>query len=99
MRTSIATILATLGVFSCGIIGFDSAAIAASVSVGRVSSMTSGIAPFSEPRYNLGPGNSPGSIANDASADSCLRICMAESPGAPRRTRQSCRKSCAHSEF
>jgi len=95
MRTSIATILAMLGVFSCSMVGFDSTAFAASVSVGRVSPMTSGVAPFSEPRYNLGPGNT----AKDASADSCLRICMAETPGAPRRTRQSCRKSCALSEF
>jgi hypothetical protein len=62
---------------------------------GHISPMTTSgaVNPFNEPRYNLGPGN------NGPDGDRCLRKCMEEATGTLRRTRQSCRKSCASNEL
>ena len=62
---------------------------------GHVSPMTTGgpVNPFSEPRYNLGPGD------NGQDGDRCLRKCLEEATGTSRRSRQSCRKSCASNEM
>ena len=69
---------------------------------GHVSPMTmSGpVNPFGEPRYNLGPGDN-GQEAGDnrQEGDRCLRKCLEEATGTLRRSRQSCRKSCASNEL
>jgi hypothetical protein len=68
---------------------------------GHVSPMTmSGpVNPFNEPRYNLGPGDRGQDGDHGQDGDRCLRKCMEEATGTPRRSRQSCRKSCASNEL
>ena len=82
----------------CVCVGLCSIAATSTLAIslgGHVSPMTmSGpVNPFNEPRYNLGPGD------NGQDGDRCLRKCMEEATGTPRRSRQSCRKSCASNEL
>src|SRR6516162_8358104 len=68
---------------------------------GHVSPMTmSGpVNPFSEPRYNLGPGDKGQDGDHGQDGDRCLRKCLEDVTGTLRRGRQSCRKSCASNDL
>ena len=95
LRAAVPAIISLCVCFGLCCIAATSTSASSLGAAGHVSPMTmSGpVNPFNEPRYNLGPAD------NGPDGDRCLRKCMEEAIGSLRRSRQSCRKSCASSEL